>query len=135
MDRLELSQANFLEIVTQPGIVVVRCWAPWCGACKQFSPIYESVANRYSDITFTSLDTEAEETLSRDLGIEHIPTLMVFRDGVPVFCQPGNFAETGLIDIINQAQTLDLEMVKQEMAVDLAVDGLKEDSHTTKACP
>jgi thioredoxin 1 len=134
MKNLELNYKNFVSAVSQSGIVVVDCWAPWCGACKQFSPIYESVADRYPEHTFASLDTQAEAELTEALGIAHTPTLMVFRDGVPVFCQPGNYTESGLIDIIEQAKSLDIEKIKQEMAVAKSAGGRVETTTTAHAC-
>jgi thioredoxin 1 len=126
MEMLEVKESNFAETVSRDGIVVVDCWATWCGACKQFSPVYESVAQRYPEYLFATLETDSETKLTFDLGITEIPTLMVFRDGIPVFCQPGNYTEDGLVDIIEQARALDMEMVKREMvANETAVDSLE----------
>jgi thioredoxin len=134
MKILELNRENFVKTVSQSGIVIVDCWAPWCGVCRQFSPIYESVANQYPGHAFSSLDTQAEEELARDLGIEHIPTLMVFRDGVPVFCEPGNYTEAGLIDIINQVQSLDIELVKEHLAAIKTAHSRKDSEPAAQAC-
>ena len=134
MNRIELNRDNFVGTVSQKGIVVVDCWAPWCGACKQFSPVYERLARRYPEYTFAGLDTQAQEALARDLGIEQIPTLMVFRDGVPVFCQPGNYTEGGLIDIVEQARTLDINKFKQEMVVRTSPGSQVDSAAAVHAC-
>lgn len=122
MNTVELNGSNFESTVGNDGIVVVDCWASWCGACKQFTPIFERVAGQNPDLTFAKLNTQAENELTRNLGIEHIPTLMVYRDGIQVFSQPGNYTEDGLTDIIKQARSLDMDMVKREVAADGTAD-------------
>jgi thioredoxin 1 len=116
MAMVTLSEQNFDKTVESPGIVMVDCWATWCGACKDFGPVYERVATRYADHTFGKLDTEAEKTIVSKLGIEHIPSLLLFRDGILLFQQPGYFDEEQMEEIVRQAESLDMELVRSEMA-------------------
>jgi thioredoxin 1 len=112
----ELTENNFMQLVKQPGIVVVDCWAAWCGACKQFETIYRRVAETRSQHTFAKLDTEANKDLRSALEISHIPSLLLYRDGILLLKQPGNFDEEALNGIIDQAEALDMESVRAEIA-------------------
>ena len=111
-----LSQKNFSSITSQEGIVMIDCWAEWCAACQSFNPIYEKVAKKYSKHTFAKLDTVAEKELIAQLGIEHIPTLLLYRDGILLFQQPGYYEEDKLEDILQQAESLDMDEVRAHIA-------------------
>ncbi len=87
MTTLSLSAETFDQTVLKDGIVLVDFWAAWCGPCRMFAPIFESASEKYPDITFAKVDTEAEQQLSAAAGISSIPTLMAFRDGI--FLRPG----------------------------------------------
>jgi thioredoxin 1 len=110
-----LDKSNFNEITSRDGIVMVDCWAEWCGACKEFNPIYEKVANDFSAHMFTKLDTTAEKEIVKAMGIDHIPALMLFRDGILLFKQPGYYEEDKLRDIIHQAEGIDMDEVRAHM--------------------
>ena len=112
---VELNPGNYRSVVGQEGVVLVDCWASSCGACKVLGPIYAQVADRYTQHTFAKLDTLAEDQLTSTMGIEHVPTLMLFRDGILLFRQAGNFDEARLEDIIAQAQALDMDEVRAEI--------------------
>jgi thioredoxin 1 len=112
----ELSNSNFERVARQPGIVIVDCWAAWCGTCKQFEKVITRVAEKHLQHTFTKLDTETHKDLRSALGISHIPSLLLYRDGTLLFNEPGNFDEDTLDGIIRQAEALDMEMVRAEMA-------------------
>jgi thioredoxin 1 len=112
----ELTNKNFEQAVQLPGIVVVDCWAAWCGTCKQFEKVYRRVAEKRSQHTFTKLDTETHKDLRSALGISHIPSLLLYRDGILLFNEPGNFDEQILNGIIDQAEALDMEIVRAETA-------------------
>ena len=112
---VKLSQDNYRAILGQDGIVLVDCWASSCGACKVLGPIYAKVAERYPQHTFAKLDTLAEDELVSTLGIAHVPTLLLYQDGILLFNQAGNFDEPRLEDIIAQAEALDMDMVRAEI--------------------
>ena len=112
---VELSQDNYRSILGQKGIVLVECWASSCGACKVLGPIYATVAERYPQHAFAKLDTLAQDELTSTLGIAHVPTLLLYRDGILLFNQAGNFDEARLDDIISQAKSLDMDMVRAEI--------------------
>ena len=112
---VELGQDNCRSVLGQNGIVLVDCWASSCGACKVLGPIYAKVAERYPQHTFAKLDTLVEDELTSTLVIAHIPTLLLYRDGILLFNQAGNFDEPRLEDIISQAEALDMDMVRAEI--------------------
>ncbi len=125
MATTDLTASTFPATVTQPGIVLVDFWASWCGPCRTFGPIFERVSDKHADVTFGKVDTEQEEELAGGLGIRSIPTLMVFRDGVLLYAQPGMVPEEGLDDIIRQARALDMDEVRREVEAQLAKAGEK----------
>ncbi|MBN2560991.1 MAG: thioredoxin family protein [Phycisphaerae bacterium] len=116
MATLKLTTDNFDRTVSGDGIVIVDCWAEWCGACKAFSPIYEKVALRHPEHVFGKLDTGAEPDLVASLSVQYIPSLLVYRDGVLLLNQPGNFDEEALEGIILQAVSLNMDLVRADIA-------------------
>jgi thioredoxin 1 len=102
--------------VSGAGLVLVECWAPTCGACKVFDPVFERVAEKHPEHSFFRLDITADEDSSKSLGIEHTPTLMVYREGILLFRQAGNYDEAQLADIVKQAATIDMDMVRADIA-------------------
>jgi len=111
-----ISTAEFEETVLADGIVLVDFWADWCGPCKSFAPIYESVSEKHPEITFAKVDTEAEQQLSGQLGIRSIPTIMAFRDGIQLFSQPGAMGERDLTELVSQIENLDMDEIRKEIA-------------------
>ena len=111
-----LTAQNFNEKVTSNDIVVIDFWAPWCGPCKQFAPIFEKTAGEYPDILFGKVNTEEEQELAGHFQIRSIPTTIILRDNIAVFQQPGLLPEEGLKDVIRQVQELDMDMVRREVA-------------------
>ena len=116
MTTSTLNISNFEETVTGDGITLVDFWAEWCGPCKMFAPIFEQAAEENPDVTFAKVDTEAEQQLAGSLGIMSIPTLMIFRDGIQLFSQPGALPKSALDDLLRQVRELDMDEVRKELA-------------------
>jgi thioredoxin 1 len=112
MALINLTSENYKTVTSKKEIVMVDCWAEWCSACQSFNPVYEKVSEKYPGHTFAKLDALEEKNLVSDLGIEHIPTLLLFRDGFLLFNQPGYYEEDKLEDIIRQAESVDLDEVR-----------------------
>ncbi len=116
MALVNLTEANFNEAVENNDIVILDFWAPWCGPCKQFGPIFEKVSQEYPDILFGKINTEEEQGLAGYFGIQSIPTVIILREKIGIFQQPGLLPEEGLKDIIRQVQELDMDKVREEVA-------------------
>jgi thioredoxin len=104
------------DATVEKGIVLIDFWAAWCGPCRQFGPIFERVSEKHPDATFVKVDTEAEPELSGRYGVTSIPTLIVYRDGIPVFGQPGALPEPLLEDVLRQVRELDMDVVREQYA-------------------
>lgn len=115
MSLINLNIDNYETVINQKGITIIDCWASWCNACKDFKPIFEKVAENFSDHTFGMLNTMEENELVNLLKIEHIPTLLLYRDGIMLFKQPGYFPEDKLEDILKQAESLDMDLVRADI--------------------
>ncbi len=115
MATVALSEANFNETIENNSIVIIDFWAPWCGPCKSFGPIYEKISDQYSDIVFGKVNTEEEQGLAGHFQIRSIPTTIILKENIAVFQQPGVIPEEGLKDIIKQVQELDMDMVRKEV--------------------
>lgn len=117
---VELTKENFDQTVTENEFVLIDFWADWCGPCKQFAPVYEKAAQDNPDLVFAKVDTEAQPELAQAFGIQSIPTLMIVRDQVAVFAQPGALPAPVLEDLIGQARGLDMEEVRRSVAAQQA---------------
>lgn len=117
-----LTAKDFKAAVEKDGILFVDFWATWCGPCRSFAPVYEEVAGENPDILFAKVDTDKEQELAATFQIQSIPTLMVFRDRVLLFAQPGALPKQALRDLVKQVRGLDMAQVRKEMDEAKALD-------------
>jgi thioredoxin 1 len=117
MSTIELTRESFESTVIAGGTILIDFWAEWCGPCRMFGPIYDTVSNDYPDVIFGKVDTEAQQELAGMFNIQSIPTLMIIRDQVVVFSQAGALPDASLRDLINQALALDMDAVRADIAV------------------
>ncbi|MDF2562771.1 MAG: thioredoxin [Microbacterium sp.] len=115
MATIELTREIHDETVKN-GIVLIDFWADWCGPCHQFAPVFERSSETHPGITFAKVDTEAQQQLAGEYGISSIPTLVVYRDGIPVFGQPGALPGQALESLIEQVRALDMDDVREKYA-------------------
>ncbi|NUP31721.1 MAG: thioredoxin [Streptomycetaceae bacterium] len=123
MATVELTKDNFDEVVSGDGLTVIDFWAAWCGPCRQFAPTFERVSEATPDVVFAKVDTEAQPELAAAFSISSIPTIMLVRDNVMVYAQPGALPEAALVDLIGQAKGLDMDAVKRQIESDKADAG------------
>ncbi|MBN2243625.1 MAG: thioredoxin family protein [Acidobacteria bacterium] len=115
MPIVHISRDTFGPTVNSDNITLIDCWASWCGACATFDPVYRRAAGRHPEHTFGKIDTQAERELIKELGVEHIPSLLIYREGILLFRQPGYYTEEQLEDIVRQAESLDMNEVRAYM--------------------
>ncbi|PWT75362.1 MAG: thioredoxin [Proteobacteria bacterium] len=127
MTTVNLTKDNFEKTVDQSPMVVVDFWAPWCGPCRAFAPVFEATSEKYPDIVFGKVNTEEQPELAGTFGIRSIPTLMILREKVILYSEAGALPASQLEAILEQAKALDMEKVHQ----DIAEEHTKESSQQT----
>jgi len=124
---IDLTQENFEKTVTDNPMVIIDFWAPWCGPCKGFAPVYEKASETHADVVFAKVNTDEQQELAGAFGIRSIPTLMVFRDKVILFQQAGALPGQALEQVIAQAKTIDMAKVHAEIAGQAQQQAQKQD--------
>ena len=120
MAVLDLNEQNFEEVILNNDFVVIDFWAPWCGPCKGFAPVFEAASEKHEGITFAKVNTEEHQALAGHFQIRSIPTLVIFREKVIIYAQPGALPASGFDDLITRAKEVDMTQVHAEIAAESA---------------
>ena len=115
MAVLDLTQLNFDETIANNEIVIIDFWAPWCGPCLQFAPTFKETSEKVNGVAFAKINTEDEQALGAHFKIRSIPTLMIFREGIGIFSQPGSISGKDLEDLLEKAKAIDMDKVRKEL--------------------
>ena len=116
MATVVLTKDNFDQIVNGNDMILVDFWAPWCGPCKGFAPVFEAASEKHADIVFGKVNTDEEQELAASFNIRSIPTLMLFREKVILFAQAGALPGSALEQVIAKGKELDMAAVHKELA-------------------
>ena len=123
MAVVELTKENFEQVVTGNATVIVDYWAPWCGPCRGFAPVFEKVSEKHPDVVFAKVNTDEEQEIAAHFQIRSIPTLMVFREQIIVFSQPGALPQGAFEQVVSRAKALDMDEVRKQIDTQEAKQG------------
>ncbi|HET9653342.1 MAG TPA: thioredoxin [Usitatibacter sp.] len=115
MAIVELTKDNFEQVVTSNATVIIDYWAPWCGPCRGFAPVFEKVAEKNPDVVFAKVNTDEEQEIASHFQIRSIPTLMVFREQIIVFSQPGALPQGAFEQVVEKVKELDMDEVRRQL--------------------
>jgi thioredoxin 1 len=123
MATIDITKESFEKIITENDIVLIDFWASWCGPCKQFAPVFESLSETHPEAVFAKINTEEQQELAGHFQIRSIPTLMIFREQIIVFSQPGAIPPAALEDVLGKVVALDMDDVRQQVAAQGTEEG------------
>ncbi len=115
MATIALNASNFEKTISENEIIIIDFWAPWCGPCKTFGPVFEKTSEKLPEITFAKVNTEDEQDLAGHFQIRSIPTTIIMKEGIGIFQQAGVLTEENIIDVLGQVKALDMDVVRKEM--------------------
>jgi thioredoxin len=115
MATIDITKDNLQDTIANNEIVIIDFWAPWCGPCKSFAPIYDAASEKHDDVVFAKVNTEDEQELAASFQIRSIPTLMIFRDQIAIFSQAGMLPESALEEVLGKTRELDMDQVRKEV--------------------
>ncbi len=115
MPIIDLSENSFERIVTAHDLVIIDYWAPWCGPCRSFAPVFEKIAEAFPEILFAKVNTEEQQGIATKLNIRTVPTIMILREQIVVFNQPGALAESAFREVVRKAKELDMDDVRKQI--------------------
>lgn len=115
MATIELTSDNFVETISNNDAVIIDFWAPWCGPCQSFGPVYEELSEQHDNVVFAKVNTEVEQQLAAQFQIRSIPTLMFFREQIILYQEAGALPKTGVSQLVEQAMALDMDEVRKSI--------------------